>query len=82
MQSAGTACEKEENQKVIYLCHGFAGYKASKGGLVNDKKIKTHDDYINVTGSIPEKVLHLYKKELYGARIVQIGFPRLRLLLL
>lgn len=68
---------KRENQKVIYLCHGFAGYKASKSGPVNDKKIKTHDDYINVTGSIPEKVLHLYRKELYGARIVQIGFSRL-----
>lgn len=68
---------KRKEQKVIYLCHGFAGYKAAKGGPVNDKGIKTHDDFINVTGDIPEKVLHLYRKNIYGAKIVQLGFPRL-----
>lgn len=68
---------KRKEQKVIYLCHGFAGYKAAKGGPVNDKGSKTHDDFINVTGDIPEKVLHLYRINIYGAKIVQLGFPRL-----
>lgn len=65
---------KRKQQEIIYLCHGFAGYKAGKNSssVIN----KSTDDFIIVTGEIPKKVLPMYR-DTSKSKIVELGFSRL-----
>lgn len=65
--------KKRENQQLIYLSHGW-GYKAPKGGTLND--CKSVFDYMIATGPLSAKGLSKYWKSDLRKTIVT-GYPRL-----
>lgn len=64
---------KRNDQRVIYLSHGW-GYKAPKGGSTAHDL--THYDMITVTGPIPAKGMSEYWQEPEEKAVIT-GYPRL-----
>lgn len=64
---------KRAEQTQLYLCHGFAGYKAGKAA--NGERAINYSDYIITTGKIPSEVVGLYS-EYPNAELLELGFPR------
>lgn len=64
--------DKRSNQTIVYLTHGFAGYKAGKKTQVD----KTKPDYVTVTSNLSEK-LYPFFEDFGNAKFIHCGMPRL-----
>jgi len=67
--------KKRKQQKVVYLCHGFAGYKAPKRSSAVRKVLTTFEE-IYVTGRIPKELIAIYF-DCDLEMVYDFGFPRL-----
>lgn len=66
--------KKREQQTVVYLTHGFAGYKAGKGGT--EKEEITYPDYVMVTCKLSAELYPSFAN--FGkAKFLTMGMPRL-----
>lgn len=66
--------KKREQQTIIYLTHGFAGYKAGKGR--SKKEEITYPDYVMVTCKLSAELYPSFV-DLGKAKFLKLGMPRL-----
>ena len=66
--------KKRKQQTVVYLTHGFAGYKAGKGGT--EREEFTYPDYVMVTCKLSAELYPSFAN--FGkAKFLTMGMPRL-----